>query len=52
MRPLRRLLDRIGPHFETGGRLERYQAIYEMLDTLPIKDGIGLRDATSHPICE
>lgn len=34
MRPLRRLLDRIGPHFETGGRLERYQAIYEMLDTL------------------
>jgi len=34
MGPLRRLLDRIGPHFTTGGRLQRYQAIYEMIDTL------------------
>jgi len=34
MRPLRRLLDKVGPHFEKGGRLESYQALYEMLDTL------------------
>jgi Na+-transporting NADH:ubiquinone oxidoreductase subunit B len=34
MGPLRRLLDRIEPHFATGGRLQRYQAIYEMIDTL------------------
>lgn len=34
MGPLRRLLDRLGPHFATGGRLQRYQAIYEMIDTL------------------
>jgi Na+-transporting NADH:ubiquinone oxidoreductase subunit B len=34
MRPLRKLLDKAEPHFEKGGRLEAYQAIYEMLDTL------------------
>ncbi|MFW2388423.1 MAG: NADH:ubiquinone reductase (Na(+)-transporting) subunit B, partial [Polyangiales bacterium] len=34
MRPLRKLLDKVEPHFEKGGRLENYQAIYEMLDTL------------------
>ena len=34
MRPLRKLLDKAEPHFEKGGRLESYQAIYEMLDTL------------------
>ena len=34
MGPLRRLLDKIEPRFAKGGRLERYQALYEMLDTL------------------
>ncbi|MGB5350987.1 MAG: RnfABCDGE type electron transport complex subunit D, partial [Polyangiales bacterium] len=34
MRPLRKLLDKAEPLFEKGGRLESYQAIYEMLDTL------------------
>ena len=34
MRPLRNLLDKLEPQFRRGGSLERYQAIYEMLDTL------------------
>ena len=34
MRPLRNLLDQLEPYFRKGGRLESYQAIYEMLDTL------------------
>jgi len=34
MGPLRRLLDRVGPHFAKGGRLQRFGAIYEMVDTL------------------
>ncbi|MBW2589070.1 MAG: NADH:ubiquinone reductase (Na(+)-transporting) subunit B, partial [Deltaproteobacteria bacterium] len=34
MRPLRRFLDKLAPLFAAGGRLESYQAIYEMIDTL------------------
>ena len=34
MRPLRKLLDKVEPQFDKGGRLENYKAIYEMLDTL------------------
>jgi Na+-transporting NADH:ubiquinone oxidoreductase subunit B len=34
MSPLRRLLDKLAPYFREGGRLESYQAIYEMVDTL------------------
>ncbi|MGB5809337.1 MAG: RnfABCDGE type electron transport complex subunit D, partial [Polyangiales bacterium] len=34
MRSLRTLLNKVGPHFSKGGRLESYGAIYEMLDTL------------------
>lgn len=34
MRSLRKLLDRLEPHFSRGGRLHGYQAIYEMIDTL------------------
>lgn len=34
MRPLRKLLDRLGPHFEQGGRFDKYSALYEMVDTL------------------
>ncbi len=34
MRVLRNFLDKIEPEFRKGGSLEKYQAIYEMLDTL------------------
>jgi Na+-transporting NADH:ubiquinone oxidoreductase subunit B len=34
MRALRRILDRYEPLFTHGGRLEKYQALYEMVDTL------------------
>jgi Na+-transporting NADH:ubiquinone oxidoreductase subunit B len=34
IRALRKALDRIGPHFERGGRLESYQAVYEVVDNL------------------
>ena len=34
MRALRRYLDRIEPLFTRGGRFERYNALYEMVDTL------------------
>ncbi len=34
MRPLRKLLDRFEPHFDQGGRFEKYRALYEMVDTL------------------
>lgn len=37
---LRDLLDSIEPHFETGGRFERYYAIYEMVDTILYSPGI------------
>jgi Na+-transporting NADH:ubiquinone oxidoreductase subunit B len=33
MARLRRYLDRIHPHFARGGRLEKYHALYEMVDT-------------------
>ena len=31
---LRELMDRIEPHFERGGRLANYHALYEMVDTI------------------
>ena len=31
---LRDLFDKIEPHFEMGGRLEKYYAVYEMVDTI------------------
>ena len=34
MRPLRKLLDRVEPYFDQGGRFEKYRALYEMVDTL------------------
>ncbi|HZW59830.1 MAG TPA: NADH:ubiquinone reductase (Na(+)-transporting) subunit B [Woeseiaceae bacterium] len=34
MKRLRRLLDRMEPLFVKGGRLERYHALFEMVDTL------------------
>lgn len=55
MRALRRYLDRLYPHFARGGRYEKYNAIYEMVDTLlytpadvtrqapHVRDGIDLK---------
>lgn len=55
MGPLRNLLDRAEPFFVKGGRLEKYQALYEMVDTLfytppdvarhapHVRDGIDLK---------
>lgn len=55
MKPLRRFFDRIEPHFEKGGRYEKYYAIYEVFDTLfyspssvthngsHVRDGIDLK---------
>lgn len=34
MQPLRKFLDRLEPHFDNGGRFEKYRALYEMVDTL------------------
>jgi len=39
MKKLRSLLDHIEPLFASGGRLERFQAIYEMVDTLLYSPG-------------
>src|SRR4030042_1295027 len=33
MRPLRKFRDRIAPHFEKGGRLERLYPVYEVIDS-------------------
>lgn len=30
---MRRLLNNIKPHFDRGGRFEKYYALYEMVDT-------------------
>jgi Na+-transporting NADH:ubiquinone oxidoreductase subunit B len=39
MRPLRRLLDEIQPLFVKGGRLERFAALYEAIDTFMYTPG-------------
>ena len=55
MKPLRRLLDRLHPHFKKGGKLERLYPIYEAADTFlytpgtatpgpsHIRDGLDLK---------
>ncbi len=49
--PLRALLDRIGHHFEKGGRLERFHPLWEAADTFlytpasVTKGGAHVRDA-------
>jgi len=45
MRRLRRLLDRIHPHFARGGPYYRYHALYEMVDTLLYTPGDVTRGA-------
>ena len=34
MKPLRKFLDSLEPLFSRGGRFEKFEAIYEMVDTL------------------
>lgn len=34
---MRRLLNNIKPHFDRGGRFEKYYALYEMVDTFYIR---------------
>ena len=55
MKPIRRFFDRIEPHFEKGGKFERYYALYEAIDTFfyspssvtrsgsHVRDGIDLK---------
>ena len=51
MRSLRKLLDRLEPNFAKGGRLEKYAALFEMVDTLffspadVTNGGVHVRDA-------
>ena len=51
MRPLRRMLDRIGQPFQQGGRLERYHPLYEAVDSFfyapgdVTRTGAHVRDA-------
>jgi Na+-transporting NADH:ubiquinone oxidoreductase subunit B len=52
---MRKLLDNVGKHFHKGGKLERYYAVYEMIDTFlytpsdvtkgktHVRDGIDLK---------
>ena len=47
MRPLRRLLDDIQPLFVKGGRLERFAALYEAVDTFLYLPGDVTRGRTS-----
>ena len=39
MKPLRKQFDRIEPHFEKGGRLEKLYPLYEMFDTMAFTPG-------------
>jgi Na+-transporting NADH:ubiquinone oxidoreductase subunit B len=45
MSTLRRFLDRMQPLFSKGGRLEKYGALYEMLDTVLYSPGDVTRNA-------
>ena len=46
MRALRQALDRVAPHFEKGGRLEKYSALYELPDTFLYTPGAVTRTAS------
>jgi Na+-transporting NADH:ubiquinone oxidoreductase subunit B len=43
---LREVLDKIEPQFETGGRFEKYYAIYEMVDTIFYSPGLVTRSSS------
>ncbi len=46
MKPLRRALDRVAPHFQKGGRLERLHPLYEAVDTILYTPGRVTRTAS------
>jgi Na+-transporting NADH:ubiquinone oxidoreductase subunit B len=46
MRSLRDFLDRLHPHFDKGGKYERFQALYEMADTFLYTPGDVTQGAT------
>ena len=46
MRALRRLLDRQARHFEPGGKLHKFHALYEMPDTILFTPGTVTRGTT------
>ncbi len=51
MKPLRKLLDRMGPAFRKGGKLERFYPLFEVTDTFfyttkePTRGRVHVRDA-------
>ncbi|WP_141731819.1 NADH:ubiquinone reductase (Na(+)-transporting) subunit B [Oligoflexus tunisiensis] len=47
MKTLRDVLDRIHPHFDKGGKYERFHAIYEMVDTFLYTPG-AVTQGSSH----
>ena len=46
MKPLRKMLDRLHPLFDKGGRLERLYPVYEMVDTFIYTPGETTRGAS------
>lgn len=46
MKSLRRVLDRIEPHFKEGGKLEKLYPLYEMVDTFLYTDGKVTKQAS------
>ena len=46
MKFLRNFLDRQQPHFKTGGKLEKYYALYEMIDTFLYTPGEVTKEST------
>ena len=46
MKPLRNALDKLEPHFEQGGRFEKYYSLYEVFDTFLYQPGTVTRSGT------
>ncbi len=46
MKPLRNALDKLEPHFEQGGRFEKYYTLYEVFDTFLYQPGTVTRSGT------
>ena len=44
---VRDLMDKLAPHFEKGGRLEKYYPVYEMIDTILYSPG-SVTKSSSH----
>lgn len=46
MKPLRNALDKLEPHFEKGGRFEKFYSLYEVFDTFLYQPGTVTRSGT------